>query len=340
MNQAPPPVPVAAPPPVPGKSAVPPAPEAGEPQESFLEGNRFLAACASFGISMLAHLVVFSMLAFWIMHTEVESFIAIQSGLDTKKPISNIETLKADMAPLPVKKEVEKTAKKTIVPITRTGPTGGVTIDVPAPDIGTPKPGKGAGGKGKLFGTGREAQTMVFVVDCSGSMSGRRFSLAISELIRVINRLKAEQRFYVVFYSTETIPLFATDSENVALANGRRRKNPLLRPRGRRPRRYVRRLVPATTRYKQRAESWIKRLRAGGGTRPAEALQIALSMKPEVIYFLTDGRIPQNTPQVIREANRHKVRVNTVALGFAGSEDLLKQIARQNNNGTYTYVDE
>ena len=362
LKQAPPPVPGNAPPPVPGRTNAPPppgkappppkpAPPANatfpiddEPEEKLIDNGTLIAMSTSFGVSLLAHLVIFSMLAFWILRTEIEDYIGINSTIETKKPTSKLETLKNDLAPLPVFQKKEQASKRTIVPITKTGPVGGIEIDIEDPLAGTPNPGVGAGGKGKLFGTGRSARSTVFVVDCSSSMTGRRFSLAISELIRAVNRLKSSQKFYVIFYSSETIPLFATpDSSNVALPNGKDRKVrrfPIRRPARRTTRKITRRLLPASPGNKKRAEAWIKRIRPAGGTRPAEAMQIALRMRPEVIYFLTDGAIPFNTPQIVRENNKHDVRVNTVALGFAGSEDLLKQIARENNKGTYTFVDE
>ena len=70
---------------------------------------------------------------------------------------------------------------------------------------------------------------------------------------------------------------------------------------------------------------------------PGEALQMALRMRPEVVYFLTDGEIPANTDVLIRKANKSKVKVNTVALGYDGSADILRRIAKE-NNGRFTFV--
>ena len=60
-------------------------------------------------------------------------------------------------------------------------------------------------------------------------------------------------------------------------------------------------------------------------------------MKPQVVYFLTDGEIPDDTAEVVRIANKSQVIVNTVALKYAGSAELLQSIARE-NNGKYRFV--
>ena len=60
-------------------------------------------------------------------------------------------------------------------------------------------------------------------------------------------------------------------------------------------------LVPARTEHVNMARNWITQIQPGGGTDPREAFQLALSLKPEVIFFLTDGAIPPATRFVAKQ---------------------------------------
>jgi len=343
---------------VPQDTLVPVAEE--EPAETGPFFDRLSVLATSFGVSTLAHLLVLSLMAFFVFGTSIERELFTESQLAPKKQRAPLERVKADLSSAPVKKDKRTTTKTKALPITKTGPTGSLDIDVPAPEVGTPNPGDGGGtGTGQLFGAGREAKSFVFVVDCSGSMTGKRFNLAINELVYTIKKLKQDQQFYVVFFSSGTYPLFETAngtnfgpparsiaSNSKPLSKRQRRAQRIKRQaaRRRRQRRGQRTgprnpggLLPATTTNKTQARQWIARLRPGGGTLPEEALRIAIQMRPEVVYFLTDGIIPDETPDLIRNANQYEVRVNTIALGYDGSAQLLKQIASE-NNGHYRFV--
>lgn len=402
-NVAPPAIPNAnpAPPPIPGvappkpRAAKPPVPRKRQPDQPVIEPDEeyepstferlSVVISTSFGISMLAHIFLLMILGFWYFSEPILEELQIDSGISEKTPVAHLERIDSDMAPLPVKAKVTQTTRTLAIPITKTGPVGALVMNVPAPNVGSPAPSNGGGGSGKLFGSGREANSFVFVVDCSGSMTGQRFNRAISELIRVISDLKPTQRFYVVFYASSTIELFKEPGlvnlntlpamganplaklnpgvqpngpGNVAkrkpkvrhapvrIINGRRVQGKLRTKKGMKVNENnakqvvmgrARGLIPATDTYKALAQQWIHKLRAGGGTQPKDALEIALGLEPEVIYFLTDGQIPVDTPDVIKRANKGKVRVNTVALGYAGSEILLRRIATE-NKGTYKFV--
>jgi|GEM_PF-2277499 len=175
---------------------------------------------------------------------------------------------------------------------------------------------KGASGSTNLFGSGKEANSYVFIVDCSDSMNqGRRFYLAKRELQKTVANLSARQKFFIFFYNHDTYPM-----------------KPL---RGR----SSRRMVKATKKNKQAALVFVGRIQAWGMTQPAKSLELALKMKPEVIYFLTDGEIPSDTPFLIKQNNNQKTIVNTVALGLRGSEMMMRNIAKE-NRGHYRFVGE
>ena len=344
----------AVPPPIPQKNATPdtvvlpvriPAPsELSDDHEPNLWERTVMVMGTSFGVSLLLHLCVFSMLAFWVFKTPELEFLVIDSGVFDPKKMAEIDAQEFKLAPASVPKNDKSPLKSNVAFHAASSGSPQVDFEVVVPDLPGMGTNKGGGdGKG-VFGSGTSAKSYVFVVDCSSSMYGSRFTLAISELIQTIGKLRSNQRFFVVFYSNTTMPLFS----KLSFANGRipaNGKRPAVLRRVRRTRRGIRRsrrttrrsLLAATSANRLRAQKWIFKIRPGGGTQPREAMELALSMKPQVIYFLTDGEIPGDTPDVVRRANKSGVIVNTVALEYAGSADLLKSIARE-NDGTYRFV--
>jgi hypothetical protein len=54
-------------------------------------------------------------------------------------------------------------------------------------------------------------------------------------------------------------------------------------------------LTPATPDNRAKVVKWIKTLKPDNDTAPEEALERALKLQPQVIYFLTNGEIPAAT---------------------------------------------
>ncbi len=106
---------------------------------------------------------------------------------------------------------------------------------------------------------------VVFVLDTSGSMAGRKLEQAKKAMNFCVENLNDTDRFEIVRFSTESEPLFE-------------------------------KLVDANKGNRDKALNFIKDLRPIGGTAIADALDKALSMKPVdasrpfVVVFLTDGR--------------------------------------------------
>jgi len=310
----------------------------------------------SFGVSLLLHVCVLSMLAFLIFRSPMPEILVIDSGVYDPKKIADVDTQVVKIAPPSVPKDDVSPLKSNAAVHAVASGSPEIDFEVEVPDLPGMGTNKGGGdGKG-VFGSGTAAKSYVFVVDCSASMIGERFTLAISELVQTIGNLKSNQRFYVVFYSRETIPMFSRPSpvnaKDVSVDAGRfaarrlggkmnrfgGRRHPRAPQRvPKRTRRPTERLLTATVANRERAKRWIFQIRPGGGTLPGEALTLALALKPQVVYFLTDGEIPINTPEIVRDANKSKVIVHTVALGYEGSADLLKEIAEQ-NGGEYKFV--
>jgi hypothetical protein len=170
----------------------------------------------------------------------------------------------------------------------------------------------GGGGKGVgFFGTRARADSVIFIVDMSGSMEGHRFDRAVEELIRSLNLLQPTQKFFIFFYSGVTFPMFE-------------QRNP--------------KLLPATSGNRAKAIKWIKAFHPEGDTAPEDAIAKALKMKPQVIYFLTDGEIPNTTRATTQRCNaEHKTVIHTIAFEYEGGAEQLRGIAAD-SKGKYRFV--
>lgn len=175
--------------------------------------------------------------------------------------------------------------------------------------------GVGDGAGTAFFGLAAQGQSFVFVVDASSSM--RRpshgpertlFNKVKLEILKSVQRLTDKQKFYIVFFSDRFLAMPATS------------------------------LVAATEESQAQYLRWMKDVPSGGQTDPEGALQLALQLQPDVIYFLSDGEFKYGLVKRIAAMNRAGVTIHTVC--FGGTEDKnvsLRQIADQ-NSGTYQFV--
>ncbi len=138
-----------------------------------------------------------------------------------------------------------------------------------------------------------------------------RFLRARQELYLSLGQLSRTQKFYIIFYNDKTFPMYAPQ--------------------------IVQSMAPAATEHLSLAKLWIQNFNPGGGTDPQMAFQLALSLKPEVIFFLTDGQIPVTTRGVAKMYNKSRTRIHTIAFGIPTQQGILKAIA-QDNQGRYRFV--
>ena len=123
------------------------------------------------------------------------------------------------------------------------------------------------------------AKDVVFVLDTSGSMSGKKIAQAKKALDFCVDNLNGSDRFELVRFSTDVEPLFD-------------------------------KLVDATEANRTKASDFIKDLRANGATAIDDALRKALSLRPAdsgrpfVVIFLTDGM------PTIGEVNEERILAN------------------------------
>lgn len=184
---------------------------------------------------------------------------------------------------------------------------------------GTGGPGRrslaGGGPVGSLWGVGdgQRADSIVYVLDRSGSMSDT-FSLLQRELMRALGSLDQDQLFNVIWFSegkaTELAP----------------------------------RMLKATMANKREAFEAIKRIVPSGQTEPIDAVRRALNYGPNVMFLLSDGDFGEDNDKVIRmirERNRdRKTIINTILFVYDTTGDgqrVLKTIA-QTNGGTFKHV--
>ncbi|HUG90907.1 MAG TPA: hypothetical protein VML55_08745 [Planctomycetaceae bacterium] len=215
------------------------------------------------------------------------------------------------------------------------GPGGSAPPAASAPDVrdlvkptGTPRAGgtqEVGPGEVQFFGAKDRASQVVYVLDCSGSMSGAPLAEAKARLVASLESLDSTQRFQIIFYN---------QSPSIMTLRGEQRPE----------------LYWATDINRTLARQFIASVDANLGTDHMPALLQALSLKPEVLYLLTDADQPQLSARElnrIRSTNAGRTRIHTIEFGEGSqgsrrldptSGNFLEVLAEQ-NGGTYRYQD-
>jgi Ca-activated chloride channel family protein len=174
--------------------------------------------------------------------------------------------------------------------------------------------------RAELARTQEVPRDMVFVLDTSGSMQGRRIEQARSALKYCLKNLGPRDRFGLIQFAT-TINKYRDN------------------------------LLPATARQIQQAQGWVDSLEATGSTNINDALLAALEMRPSdpgrcfTVVFFTDGQptISETNPeQIVRNVmakNTASTRIFTFGVGDDVNAVLLDQLADKTRSVS-TYVRE
>lgn len=208
----------------------------------------------------------------------------------------------------------------TGLPGTGRAGTGGTGL---VPGVGRGQGGTGGGVPGAAFMGARDVGSkVVFVIDASGSMtSNNAMAVAKSALMSSLQALDERQQFLVIFYDDEPHVVALRQEAKPALSM-------------------------ANDINKTLARQAIAGIRPGSGTNHLPALEVALRMNPDVIFFLTDALEPPLWPrdlEAIRKINGGRARIHSIEFG-QGPElegdagNFLKKLAYQ-NQGTYRYHD-
>jgi len=158
---------------------------------------------------------------------------------------------------------------------------------------------------------------LVFVLDSSGSMSGRKIEQAKEALRFILENLNQDDRFAVISFSDYSSALQTQ-------------------------------LVPVSAANIAAATAWVAGIDAQSGTNIDDALSLAFSLfeaneRPRFLIFLTDGEptVGEVDPVSIAAhaiaANAAEARVFVFGVGNDVNTVLLDQLA-QENRGTTTYV--
>ena len=162
-----------------------------------------------------------------------------------------------------------------------------------------------------------QPKAVVFVLDRSGSMAGKKIEQARKALEFVLNNLHEQDLFNIVAYD-DRVEAFKPKLQQY---------------------------TPAS---RTEAVRYIENIREGGATNIDEALQTALDMirddaRPSYVLFLTDGlptageTAEMTISEHCRRANRRHARVFAFGVGFDVNARLLDRISG-GNSGTSEYV--
>ena len=230
----------------------------------------------------------------------------------------------ADLAPPLDLAGVLKSMQSIPSPVSGSGLAGESELDGDA--FRSSLDGKAASGTADtttmLFGISGSGSSFVYVFDRSDSMNGfggKPLRAAKTELIQSLKTLTDRQQFQIIFYNDQPKPfsmagmpmqMVSGDESHVALA-----------------------------------ENYVRSILAFGATEHQSALKMALRMGPDVIFFLTDARIPRLSPTDLREIKHRADSVGTtihcIEFGpepVASADSFLRELAAQ-NHGEYRYVD-
>lgn len=156
-----------------------------------------------------------------------------------------------------------------------------------------------------FFGLRPIGRRFAFVLDCSRSMNHphgtaarTRFKRMKLELIKSIRGMGPESDFFLMFFNEYAIPM----------------PSPVL--------------VQAAEQPKMKYLYWMQELKANGKTEPIAALQQALRLQPDVVYFLTDGSFTYRVEQDLLKLRSNNIKIHTLAFDTPFTEKMKLAYAR------------
>ena len=175
-------------------------------------------------------------------------------------------------------------------------------------------------GETSFFNIKASGQKFVYLLDASGSMeTDNAITVAKAELMSSLQNLHPDQQFQIIFYN---------ERPHTMVLAGKGRSD----------------LYWATDINRTLARTFIAGIQAELGTEHVAALKAALSLQPDVLYFLTDAEEPVLTgadlDQILR-ANAAGTRIHCVEFGRGAKlrrESTLERLA-MSNHGIHQYRD-
>lgn len=324
------------------ESAVP----ASFPSPLVIEGQGFTRTPLVGGLSSaIVHMLLLTVLGLLFVKIDSRGSLELEMTIANTSADESLESLAVDIEasfdqpaetnavdrqPLQVELKIDEPALVTNLEAVAASdddfdPTRGLQDPVDAP--AGQKAGDQSDTKGTFFGAHAYGDDFVYVVDMSTSMGYRseygqtRFRVACRELLRSINELNSDQKFCVIMFCYRTRVMF--DSAP--------------------------RLIAATKANKQRIANWIASLGLGAGTDPRFGTMLALKLKPDAVFLLSDGEfngrdvnahgIPGNVPieRIIANYRKSIIPIHTIAFEDVKNRRRLRRIA-SGSAGTHRFV--
>jgi len=144
-----------------------------------------------------------------------------------------------------------------------------------------------------------DRQTVVFLIDVSGSMNGASIVEARAALRLCLRHLREGDRFNIIAFNNQH-RLFSEEP------------------------------IPLNQTTLERADRWVDALNADGGTELLAPLIRALESSPDVVMLLTDGQVG-NESEILSRAERVRgtTRVYSFGIGTNVSDLVLRDLARR-----------
>ena len=174
--------------------------------------------------------------------------------------------------------------------------------------------GDGTGSGGRFFEMRTDGRRFVFVVDRSHSMNHpypgeykTRLNRVKIEIGRTIAQMNAQAEFFIILFNDQAHPMpYQT-------------------------------FQPAQSAARTKSFQWLASVPADGLTDPRPALRMALDLRPDVIYFLTDGEFSPVISRDLEKIVQRGTAIHTFSLSNPHAEPTLKAVA-EHNGGQYTFV--
>ena len=156
---------------------------------------------------------------------------------------------------------------------------------------------------------GEGKEKIIYLLDVSGSMKGRKLPLAVNALKDALKMLKPGDSFNLITFADGIIE-------------------------------YSKKMQPVTEQNRKRIFNHLGGVRTRNGTNISAALERALATPVTTIVLISDGspsrgeKDSRKIVALVRAKNKHNARILTIGLGigknFAGTQ-LLRWLAEQNN---------
>lgn len=170
----------------------------------------------------------------------------------------------------------------------------------------------------RVFGLEGTGTKFVYLFDRSISMAGRPLAAAKSQLVGSLELLRPVNQFQILFFNHRLTVFDATGGQG--------------------------RVAFASQDNKSRAEHFVSRINADGGTDRYAGLEHAADLAPDVLFFLTDADDPMTAYELnksIEWFQRSATAVQAIEFGRGpsqGRRNFLMELADATGGG-YRYVD-